>query len=389
MSKFKKWAEVIQVPLNKVKEVNPKTALKGVVMFCLGVGTSYLLMSTQKSSEVAERTPAAHIPADEPLLTPISVKPIDIKNIENHFTSYVTLKPWKQVKILPKSNMTVQELLVSWGDPVRKGQSLAILYSEVYQLKKQLERLEYNLKLKEFENVSKLAKKNFISRNEFNQKKMELKKQRIRKRISELQSSSIKMVAPIDGIVSVIKMKQGDFIDRPGQYYIEVIDTQAFKVELNLPQSVSSLIGLGEEVVLSRLGDKKGDSSSPIGYGEIAAISPIVDPKSGAVYTEVEIRDAPESWKTGMFVEAKFVTAKAQEALVVPNQSIVYKNDKPVVYRLVASEEGETVEVIPDLEVGITDGVHTVVKGSLSQADEVVVEGQGGLKNKAKVRVVN
>ena len=168
-------------------------------------------------------------------------------------------------------------------------------------------------------------------------------------------------------------------------------------MELHLPQDIADKIDRDSEVeLIKERKDDPDDEGELFSYGEISAISPLVDPKTGTIFTEILVKEEEVPFKVGNFVQVNLVTERREGVVVVKNESIIYEKNKPYIYRvddepgIEGDSDGEplTVEKISP-ELGMTDGIHTEIIDGIDPGDKVVIEGQGLLHEKAKVEIFN
>jgi membrane fusion protein (multidrug efflux system) len=85
-----------------------------------------------------------------------------------------------------------------------------------------------------------------------------------------------------------------------------------------------------------------------------------------------------------MYVDVQLVTDVRDDALLVPKRAVVYDDDQLFVYRM--DPEAGTVERVY-LRPVLEDEQWIQPAGGLEPGDRVVVAGQAGLKDGAKVRL--
>ncbi len=334
----------------------------------------------------------------------VSADTITRKNIQNNFTTYAYLKPAKEIMLHPNVGVVVRGVAVEVGAQVKAGQILAVVDSETQALRAQLDSIDLQLRNLDFGVTMVLAKKSFLSQNEFKQKELEHKASQIRKRLAELDTSS-SIRAPIAGTVAEIALKQGDFVDNSTNYYIKIVDTTSQLIHLYLPQSVALRLQKGSEAMLSHtLTREQGKSEVQQGVASIRAVAPFVDPKTGSVFVELVSQNVPDNWISGMYVEVSMKIDEAKAAIAVPNAAIVFENGQSYVYRIAApaptspeqerglasnaaDAEATKVERIA-VKTGIRDSLLTEIREGLEEFDQIVVEGQGALADGAKVEIV-
>lgn len=344
---------------------------------------------------------------------PIFVTPVETMDIYKEFVTFGNLKPWKEVTLSPGEKFTVEKVLVEVGSEVEKDDSLVKFESEIHNLKKKLEKIELELKTKDFKLTQKLAMKNFVSKNELYRKQLELKAQVLRNKLESLIGDQSVLKSPIEGIVSVVNLKEGDYITKPSKQTIQIIDSSKFKIEINLPYEIVRYLKIDDEVTIFRTntgikkmkkvpekkrkisswGGKKSDTKDSgkednTVEGIVRGISPKLDPKTGTVAVELNVEYPPLSWKAGMFVKISITTESEEGALAIPNDAIIMDKDKRHIFRVVEKGDVTTVEKISP-NFGISDGRYSVVHSGIDEEDEIVLKGQGSLNNNSVVRIVD
>ena len=82
--------------------------------------------------------------------------------------------------------------------------------------------------------------------------------------------------------------------------------------------------------------------------------------------------------------DVALVVAAHEEALLIPKRALVYDQDQVFVYRMKGDDEVERLLLAPRLE----DKLNVEPEAGFAAGERVVVAGQAGLKDGAKVRVV-
>jgi len=134
----------------------------------------------------------------------------------------------------------------------------------------------------------------------------------------------------------------------------------------------------GEQVDLS-LNSQKSVAFA----GFIKQINPAVDPKTGTIKVTIEINNAPGSVRPGSFVDVKLVTQRHDNSLLIPKKALLEEAGEQYLYLI---KNG--VAVRKSISVGFQDDQFAEVLNGLSQGDDVVVAGQGSLRDGAKTETV-
>jgi len=163
------------------------------------------------------------------------------------------------------------------------------------------------------------------------------------------------------------------------QHLFDVVDFDTLVARVYVPEKELPKLrdGLPARLTAPALG-------GAVYRGVVRRLAPVVDPKSGTVKVTVGIPDW-RGLRPGLYVDVALVTDVHPDALLVPKRALVYDQDQVFIYRLA----GPTVERVL-LEPALEDKEHVEPAGSeLAEGDRLVVSGQAGLKDGARVRVLD
>jgi len=118
--------------------------------------------------------------------------------------------------------------------------------------------------------------------------------------------------------------------------------------------------------------------------GYVKRISPVVDPKSGTFKVTIGLRDRWRHLRPGIFVNVQIITDTHPEAILVPKQAIVYDGGDQYVFVV---EDSTAVKV--RLDAGFENNQYVEALSLIEPDTPVIVVGQNGLKDEARVKVVN
>ena len=197
--------------------------------------------------------------------------------------------------------------------------------------------------------------------------------------LAKQQVARCVIASPIAGQVAKRFVSVGEQVDgTAAQPIVEVADVSEAEMQANVPAKNLSALHTGETLVFS-MTDFPGRKFS----GRVLAISPAVDPTSGAGLVRIRIPNSDGTLKLGMFLTAQVPVETHKNALVVAPAAI-YLNDQgqPRVFRVV----GETATAVP-VKLGIqTPNLDELLSGP-AEGDSVILTGGYGLADNSKVNV--
>ena len=265
-----------------------------------------------------------------------------------------------QVSYLPGR---IEKLFVNFtGEVVRKGQSLALLYSpDLVTAQQEL-----------LETVSTKSTQPVL---------YEAAKDKLRQwKLSESQIAAIEssgkvktdfeVFANTSGIVSARRVNNGDYVS-PGSVLFEVADLSHIWIMFDAYESDLPYLRQGQKVDFT-IQALPGTNYS----GNIAFIDPVLDPVTRVARVRLEISNQggklkPEMFATGI-VNANLNQYKGK--LVIPRSAVLWTGKRSVVYVKQAGRD-EPVFKMRQIDLGPMLGNSYVVENGLMDGEEIVTQG--------------
>ena len=257
----------------------------------------------------------------------------------------------------------VEKLLVNFtGEPVRKGQSLALIYSPEL-ITAQQELLESSKSKQSQPGIYEAARE-----------KLRLWKLS-ESQISEIENSgniktNIEVVSTTSGIVTVRRVNSGDYVSQ-GSVLYEVSDLSTVWILFDAYESDLTFLNTGDKVAFS-VQALPGASFN----GTIKFIDPVIDPVNRVAKIRLEIGNPAGKLKPEMFVTGivKGNPDQYHDKLVVPRSAVLWTGKRSVVYLKLPGIETPVFKM-HEIELGPLLGNSYVVSSGLSEGDEVVTQG--------------
>ena len=109
-----------------------------------------------------------------------------------------------------------------------------------------------------------------------------------------------------------------------------------------------------------------------------------MDPGSGTSKVALGVDNGGGRLRPGMFVSVHIVTETHRNALLIPKAAVIYENGMPFSFFV----KNDTLARKIRLEQGFGDEQYVEVLSSVSDTDRVIVVGQNGLKDGARIKIV-
>jgi len=262
--------------------------------------------------------------------------------IERTVSSSGTINPVSTVKVLPQMSGKVEKIFVDYNDPVRKGDILAELNTDMLKLKREQQhatvikaRANYELQRLNYRNQELLAEKNLISEYELKTSKTTLDNQAADLAVAE---SSLKVIeteinqyayitSPIDGIVLDRRINIGDTVVDSSSNNSSSIFTLAENLrEMQIEAGVGELdvasIRKGQQVRFTL--ESMPGRNFP-GEVETLRMVPIVSNNVVSYTVIVKVENLDGSLLPGMTCAVDFIVERGENVLMVPNAALRYQ----------------------------------------------------------------
>ncbi|MEJ2516236.1 MAG: efflux RND transporter periplasmic adaptor subunit [Gammaproteobacteria bacterium] len=308
---------------------------------------------------------------------PVEVAPVRHGDVYAVYSGTASLETDADAVVVAKVGGEVREIMVEEGDQVEANQILARLDGD--RLRLEMERARANLrKLKqEYDRNVELHERGLVSAGAFEDIKYELEALRAAYELAQLEYGYTQIRAPIEGVIADRFIKLGNTISANDPVF-HVTDMDPLLAYVYVPEREFRRLTPGQpaELVVDAI---PGQTFA----ARIQRISPVVDPDTGTFKVTMEVPDPDSRLKPGMFGRFNIVWDAREDTLLVPRVAVIDDETEQAVFVL----DGDTVRRA-EVTLGYPKGEMIEVIEGLSGDEQVVVIGQAGLKDGARVEVV-
>ncbi|WP_405222123.1 efflux RND transporter periplasmic adaptor subunit [Lentisalinibacter sediminis] len=320
---------------------------------------------------------AAEEQKTESAAIPVEVATVARDDIYAVYSGTAALEAFAEAEVVAKVGGEIREVLAEEGETVQRGQVLARLDGD--RLRLELEQARANLAKaeQEYRRNTELHEKGLLAAGAFENLKFELDALRAAWRLAQLEYSYTEIRAPIDGVVAERLVKVGNTISANTPMF-RVTDLEPIVSYLHVPEKEFGKIEQGQPVFIT-IDALPGERFR----GEVERISPVVDAGTGTFKVTVEVDEEDTALKPGMFGRLDIVYDSRPARLLVPRPAVVETESGPAVYVV---RDG-VVERRP-VQTGIAWQNRMEIVSGVEESEQVVVVGQSGLRDGARVKVV-
>ena len=326
---------------------------------------------------------AADSAATDTLAKKIEAVPVEIAlaqsgSISSYLLFNSTIETEASVEIFPQISGLVERVAVEEGDRVEAGDTLLYIEDEELRIAEREAQVNHAYQQTGYERTEEMFKRKLISDQEFETKKYDLEQSRLRLERAQLTLEHAAILAPFSGVITERHVQVGARVGSGSKLY-DLIKLDDMIARVFVPGQYLTIIGNDQHAAISSefLPDK-------LFHGWVKRISPVVDPRSGTFKVTVGLRDRFEYLRPGLFVNVQIITDTHEKAVLIPKQAVVYDGGDKFVFTV-----DDTAAVRIKLQPGFEDADFIEALADIAVDTPIIVVGQNGLKDQARVRVVN
>lgn len=311
----------------------------------------------------------------------VKIKAVSLKNQKfEHFIEVTgTVEADEDVNVAAETAGIIDEILVTEGQNVRKGQVLARINTDV--LDRSVDELQVQLDLAKtnYQRQKNLWDQNVGSEMEYLQAKNNMES--LEKRIASLQTQIdlAEIKSPADGVVDVVYQKKGN-IGSPQTPFAKVVNISHLKIYGDVSESYLTKVHIGDRVLV-RFPALNSELEA-----NIAQIGNIIDPNNRTFRIRINLNNPDKTIKPNLISVLKLRDYVNDSAIVVP--ALYVKEDFTGHYTyIVEQDENNTVAKKVYVTPGMSDNNITEVTEGLKEGMLVVSEGYNQIADGTEVQL--
>ena len=308
---------------------------------------------------------------------------------EKMFNSYIeaqaNLKTRKNVLILPEFQGTLEQIFVSEGQRVKKGQLLAEINDS--GLKEQVDQLiiQANFAKENFERTERLWNNSIGSEIQFLKSKSDFESSQ--KMVEQMKDrlAKTKIYAPFEGEVDEIISNQGSNLIPGVSQILRLVNLDEIYAEASVSEKYIANIDKGTKVVVQipLLGREI--------VSEIIQTGNFINPSNRTFRVEVPVKNIDNKIKQNLDAKIKINIYSKPDAVVIPLR-IIREDATGKNFVYVMSEDikdGVYITSKTFISLGNKNSNEVEVTDGLKIGDELVLEGANIVEDSQRVKIIN
>jgi multidrug efflux pump subunit AcrA (membrane-fusion protein) len=255
---------------------------------------------------------------------PVRVAEVRRADIEDVLTAVGSLKARDEATLFSRIDGKLVENLVKEGEPIKKGQPVALVQKDEVGVKYE----------------------------------------------------PAPVPSTLDGIVGRVYLDRGADVTLNTPVAL-VVDARSVRARADVPERYAGRVKLGQDVRV-----EVEAYPGRIFRGVVSKESPVVDPETRSAPIEVNLDNADGRLRSGMFAKLAIVVARRPGAVSVPREAIV-EGSGPAVFVIADGKAAKR-----ELKLGLTTDLQAEVLDGLKPGENVAVFGLYGLKDGSPVEIL-
>ncbi|MCU7553990.1 efflux RND transporter periplasmic adaptor subunit [Alteromonas sp. ASW11-19] len=330
--------------------------------------------------ENAEAIDVAETPEEPLIAIPVETHQIRKGEIASTYQTTAILEAKEEAFVVARASGIIEQILVEEGDYVEKGQVLAQLDKERYELGLAKARADLRGIEQELAKMDKVYSKKLISDDAYEKLTAQFQSAAASVRLAELDLKEATIRAPISGFIAERNAKVGNLTESfQRERMFHIVQQRELQGIVYLPES--QLLQIRKDQPAQLIVAALGNSKMP---AYVERISPVIDASTGTFKVTLRVPNAGQALKAGMFSEVSLQYATKANATLLPRKALVSIDDQQSVF-VVSDGVANKVPVTTGFEQG--DMIEVVT--GLTGTESVVITGHQNLKDASPVDVVN
>ncbi|MEW6991122.1 efflux RND transporter periplasmic adaptor subunit [Colwelliaceae bacterium 6441] len=301
---------------------------------------------------------------------PVEAMPLITKDITNTYRTTAILEARAESKVTNKVTGMINKILVEEGMHVTKGEVLAEIDSESYQLDYERASIDLASATAEYNRSQPIDGKQLISVKDLEKLEFLVKTRTNQQAVAAIKVRDSKVKAPISGVIAQRMVKEGNMTSGGESEMFHIVALDTLQGVVYLPESEINSVKIGQQAQLVFPSNEQA-----VIPATVALISPIIDTESGTFKVTLNVNNDEGILKPGMFAKVSLVLDVHEQAQLVPQRALLVTDTETSLF-VIADNKAKKVIV----ETGFEENGFVEVLTPLNKQEPVIVMGQQGLK---------
>lgn len=352
-----------------------KNIIRGFITVAILAGVLVLIgsvLANNKKKNAAKTAIVAEMASGD---VAVRVSPVGKETLSLDFSANGNFQPAQQMNFAAENSGRVTRVLVDEGSYVRKGQTLAIIKTDVLNIDLEAAQAAYQNALRDKQRYENAFQTGGVTQQQLDQAKLALQNAEARVSQARVRISDANIKSSINGIVNKRYIEPGAVVN-PGTQLFELVNVSKLKLAITVNETQVANLKVGDKV------DVKASVFPDLTFGgTITFIAPKAD-ASLNFPVEVEIASNPgNKLKAGMYGTAIFSFGNTAPVIMVPRSAFVGSVSANQVFVV----EGGNTARLRNVIAGRVLGDKVEILQGLNEGESIITSGQINLADGSKI----
>jgi membrane fusion protein, multidrug efflux system len=288
-----------------------------------------------------------------------------------------SLRADEAIVIRPEIAGRIERIAFDEGQSVKRGALLVTLDAAETRALVTSSRAQAALDKQRLERAEDMRRKGFISQQALDELQSAYTRSRAKQREDEAKLAKSEIRAPFPGVAGLRQVSEGAYV-AAGTDIARLEKIDQLKLDFRVPETYLAQLKSGLAVSVAV------DAFPQAGFaGKIYAIEPAVDEQTRTVLARARVANAELKLRPGMFARVQLTLGVRENAVWIPEESIVPRGQDSYVFRVVDGK----VELV-QVQTGTRKVGEVEIMKGVAAGDVVVTEGTQRLAPGMQVSII-
>ncbi len=355
-----------------------KKIVRTTITVCVLAGLFVLIGSVLASNKKKNAEKTAVVAQTANGNVAVRTSSVAKQSVALEFSANGNFAPGQELKFAAENSGRVVSVLAKEGDYVRKGQTLAIIKTDVLSIDVETAEAAYQNALRDKHRYENAFKTGGVTQQQLDQAVLSLENAQARLAQAKIRVSDANIKSSINGIVNKRYIEPGAVVS-PGTQLFELVDVSRLKLAITVNEN---------QVANLKKGDKVNVKASVFPDRKYEGTISFIAPKADAALNfpvEIEIASNPgNELKAGMYGTAFFTPGNTTPVITIPRTAFAGSVSTNKVF----IAEKDSVARLRDVIAGRVFGDQVEILQGLTEGETIITSGQVNLADGSKISVI-
>ncbi|MDR6734752.1 MULTISPECIES: efflux RND transporter periplasmic adaptor subunit [unclassified Sphingobacterium] len=349
-----------------------KRGIITLLIIAAGLAGIFFVLNKNKKKNEAETAEVAKKNA----AIAVRIDTAKVSSMDLRYTANGTFSPKQEVTVSAQTAGRVVRVLVDEGSRVSAGQTLAIIEGDKLNVNVANAQAAFTNAQADLQRFESAYSTGGVTKQQLDQVKLQFENAKNNLKASKLNAGDVTIKTSVSGIVNARKIEPGTYLNI-GAPAFDIVNVATLKLRVNVDEKNVATLKIGQSVDVSAsvYADQRFT-------GKITFIAPKSD-GSLNFPVEIEVNNASNKLRAGMYGTAIFGEGVATNTLIVPRNAFVGSVSDNKIFVL---KNGKAIETT--VKSGRNFGDYIEILGGLQDGDQVIVSGQINLFDQSPVEII-